>query len=127
MTRTEIVLETLVYSPFNHLTDAAASPRIFYWMHLKYIVRKIIRFPYLYTYKSFTTGLGEKKKTQAFWTFSPRVSFHLISFFETTSAKQIDDGGGGVTWCNIVKLSGMSDSRFAPLLIAHAKVDHYER
>jgi len=55
-------------------------------MHLKLIVRKIISFPCWYTYKSFTIGLGEKN-SQAFWTLSSRVSFHLISFFETTSAK----------------------------------------
>jgi hypothetical protein len=30
MTTTEMVYETLEYPPFNHLTDAAASPRIFY-------------------------------------------------------------------------------------------------
>ena len=64
-------------------------------------------FPYWFAYKSFTIGLGEKKTL--FFTLSPRDSFHLISFFETTSAKQNDDDGGSgdVTWYK-KKLRGLS-------------------
>ena len=51
-------------------------------------------FPYWYTYKSFTIGLGGGLKL---FERCPR-EFHFISsnkFFETTSAKHIDGGGGG--------------------------------
>jgi hypothetical protein len=77
-------------------------------MNLKFILRKIIRFPCWYTYQSFNIGLGMREEgggdTKDLCTWSPRISFHLISFVQTTTAKQINDGsgdgdddGGGVT------------------------------
>ena len=130
MMRIETVLETLVYSPFSHLIDATASPRIFYWMQLKFIVRKIIILVHV---QVVTIGLPPpppKKKQLKLFERSPR-EFHLISYHSSKPHLQtrlmVVVGGVDVTWYNIVKPSGTSDSRFAPLLIAREKVDHYER